>query len=105
MPVTVDPTVATQLAQFGDAANEAASIKYNVPLPGAYSIQRVVPLELPQDLFNATSMKWGRITLPRTPVNVSRGRQAPLRRQCLDAVSGPDLTHRRSSRYPWCTLV
>ena len=46
MPVTEDPTVAAELAQFGQAANPAASIKYDVPLPGAYSFQRVVPVEV-----------------------------------------------------------
>jgi len=51
MPVTEDPTVAAELAQFGDADNPAASIRYNVPLPGAYSFQRVVPLEVDNAWF------------------------------------------------------
>jgi hypothetical protein len=51
MPVTEDPRVADELAQFGDAANPAASIRYNVPLPGAYSFQRVVPIEVDPGWF------------------------------------------------------
>jgi hypothetical protein len=38
MPVTEDPRVAGQLAQFGDADNPAASIRYDVPLPGSVRV-------------------------------------------------------------------
>jgi hypothetical protein len=51
MAVTEDPTIATQVAQFGDAANPAASIQYDIPLPGAYAFQRVTPLEISEDWF------------------------------------------------------
>ena len=53
MPVEPDPQYAPEIAQFGEAANQAASIKYDVPLPGAHSFQSVTPLVLvPTDWFN-----------------------------------------------------
>ena len=52
MPVTADPRGASELAQFGDHGKKSASIKYNVPLPSAYSFQRVVPV-VPVELDSA----------------------------------------------------
>ncbi|WP_344209797.1 hypothetical protein [Nonomuraea bangladeshensis] len=51
MPVPEDPIIAESIAHFGDHGDRAASIKYDVPLPGSYSFQRIVPLDIPQDFF------------------------------------------------------
>jgi hypothetical protein len=49
--VTEDPTIATSIATFGVGDNSAASIRYDLPLPGAYSFQRIVPLDLARQVF------------------------------------------------------
>ena len=57
------PQVADDLARFGDGApggaNRSATINYNVPLPGSYSWERVVPLALPVEWFQQESAKAG----------------------------------------------
>lgn len=46
MPVSADPQSAPGIAEFGAADNPAAQINYDVPIPGAYSFQRIVQLEI-----------------------------------------------------------
>jgi hypothetical protein len=59
MAVSEDPAVAAEVAQFGEGANPAASIQYDVPLPGAYSFQRVVPIDIIGDWFTAEALNAG----------------------------------------------
>ncbi|NAS20087.1 hypothetical protein GT755_00120 [Herbidospora sp. NEAU-GS84] len=51
MPVSEDPIIAKSIAQFGDEGSRAASIRYDVPLPGSYSFQRIIPLDIPEGHF------------------------------------------------------
>jgi hypothetical protein len=51
VPDIRSPAGAEKIAQFGGEgpASPAAQINYNVPLPGAHEITRVVPIDLPED--------------------------------------------------------
>ena len=54
------PVVADQLAKFGPGtAGTPAQINYDVPLPGAYSWDRIVPIEMPADWFVGEASRQG----------------------------------------------
>src|SRR5579859_835107 len=58
MPLTEDPVAAPQIAVFGSAAGPAAgAISYDLPLPGSFTFQRIVPLGFSGEIFadNATA--------------------------------------------------
>jgi prepilin-type processing-associated H-X9-DG protein len=60
MPIDEQPQDAANIAFFdGNAASNAASIKYSVPLPGAYSFGRIVPCAVPDDWFKAEAKSAG----------------------------------------------
>jgi hypothetical protein len=54
------PVDARNLASFGTADTPAAAIRYDVPLPGAYSFCRVQPLRVPSDYFSEAARTAGR---------------------------------------------
>jgi hypothetical protein len=59
MSVNQDPVEATSIAVFGAGDNPAAGISYNLPLPGAYSFQRIVPLDIPSGDFTSAAADAG----------------------------------------------
>jgi hypothetical protein len=59
MSVNQDPVEATSIAVFGAGDNPAAGISYNLPLPGAYSFQRIVPLDIPSGDFTSAATNAG----------------------------------------------
>ena len=67
MAVPEDPVVASSIATFGEGDNSAASIRYDLPLPGAYSFQRIMPLELDAQMFTDTAKNAG---VPVTALDV-----------------------------------
>ncbi|OAA20995.1 hypothetical protein UG55_106632 [Frankia sp. EI5c] len=74
MPLSSDPVDAADLAAFGDdARNAAARIRYDIPLPGEYSFQRIVPLDLPADHFVETAKKPGESLAELGVVQLSAG--------------------------------
>lgn len=50
MAVSENPQDHKEIATF-EGSGAAAEIRYSVPLPGAYSFDRIVPVELPADAF------------------------------------------------------
>jgi len=59
MSVNQDPVEATSIAVFGAGDNPAAGISYNLPLPGSYSFQRIVPLDIPSGDFTSAAADAG----------------------------------------------
>lgn len=60
VPDLFTPQEAVNIAQFGgDHAGRTARLSYDVPLPGAYSWQRIVPLELKDDQFSQAAASAG----------------------------------------------
>jgi hypothetical protein len=60
MPISVEPVIAEDVAAFGQGASKAASINYDVPLPGAYSFERIIPLGIADDAFTDEALGAGR---------------------------------------------
>ena len=60
MPVSSDPQIAEEVAAFGQGANRAASINYDIPLPGAYSFERIVPMAIAAKAFTEDARNAGR---------------------------------------------
>ena len=59
-PDLFTPKEAENIAQFGgDHAGRTARLSYDVPLPGAYSWQRIVPLDLKDDQFSQAATSAG----------------------------------------------
>jgi hypothetical protein len=82
----ITPVVADQLAKFGPGAGgKAAQINYSVPLPGAYSWGRVVPLELPTDWFTPQARNAGTSLLTLGVVQGDQGRLTGIDRDRLMA--------------------
>ncbi|MFD4142805.1 hypothetical protein [Streptomyces sp. NPDC058572] len=59
MTVDDSPVDHKQIATFG-GGDDAAAIKYSVPLPGAYSFERIVPLDVPAEWFVQEASSTGR---------------------------------------------
>ncbi|MFC0682802.1 hypothetical protein ACFFGH_33640 [Lysobacter korlensis] len=93
------PVVADVAAFGGGDAGKAAKINYNVPLPGAYSWQRVVPLEIDRSDFVEQAFKIGDSLLKLKVVTgdqgvltgIDAGRLAKFIRQALPAPARPSL--------------
>jgi len=58
MPVSESPEDHKEIATF-EEAGDAAAIRYSVPLPGAYSFDRIVPLDLSDVSFPDTAKNVG----------------------------------------------
>jgi hypothetical protein len=67
MSVSEDPITATEIAVFGQGASQAASISYDLPLPGSFGFQRIVPLALDAAAFTAAA---GSAGVPLTALGV-----------------------------------
>jgi hypothetical protein len=67
MPVTEDPITATEIAVFGQGASQASSISYDLPLPGSFTFQRIVPVALADGAFTAAAAAAG---VPLTALGV-----------------------------------
>jgi hypothetical protein len=67
MPVSEDPVEATSIAIFGPGDNPSAGISYNLPLPGAYTFQRIVPIDIPSEDFTSGA---GDAGIPLTALGV-----------------------------------
>jgi hypothetical protein len=96
----IEPVVADQLAKFGPgAAGKAAQINYNVPLPGAYSWDRIVQLDLPNDWFSDNARRAGTSLFDLGVVegdqgrltSVDRDRLAQFYRRAMPATARPSL--------------
>lgn len=96
----ITPVVADQLAAFGPGeGGPAARLNYSVPLPGAYSWNRVVPLEMPGEWFTADARAAGSSLLELGIVQgdqghlvgVDRERLAQFYRRALPATARPSL--------------
>jgi hypothetical protein len=75
LPDLTQPVAADNLASFGPGqAGKPAKINYNIPLPGAYSVDRVVELELPADWFSAAARGAGTSLLDLGVVQGDQGR-------------------------------
>jgi hypothetical protein len=61
VPDLNNPEVARDIARFGSNGKPSpvAKLNYNVPLPGTYPIDRVVPLDLPEELFTEAARNAG----------------------------------------------
>jgi hypothetical protein len=61
MPVNDEPQAAGSIAVFGPGpdGNTAAGISYNLPLPGEYTFQRIVPVGIPDGDFSASAASAG----------------------------------------------
>jgi hypothetical protein len=101
VPDLTNPVAADQIATFaGDGQHSPASkIDYDVPLPGAQPITRVVPLELPDDAFTDASRAAGTSLKDLGVVEGAEGvvrsidteRLASLYRRLLPATARPAL--------------
>ncbi|SHN88516.1 hypothetical protein SAMN05660350_04549 [Geodermatophilus obscurus] len=96
------PVVADALAAFGgEATSRSAEINFDVPLPGSYSWQRIVPLELDADVFLDGASKAGVSMLDQEIVQGEQGRLtgidasrlAAFYRRTLPATARPSLRH------------
>jgi hypothetical protein len=102
LPDLFTPVVADELAAFGGgAAGTSARINFDVPLPGAYSWQRVVPLELDPAVFGDGAARAGTSLLAQGVVQgdqgrltgIEPGRLADFYRRALPATARPSLRH------------
>jgi hypothetical protein len=61
LPDLTKPNVAEDIASFGGNGQPSpvAKLNYNVPLPGAYPIDRVVPVDLPPEQFSEDGQQAG----------------------------------------------
>jgi hypothetical protein len=73
------PVVANNLAVFGPGtAGKSAQLNYNVPLPGAYSWDRIVNLEMPDEWFEEVAARTGVSLLDMGLVQGDEGRLTGL---------------------------
>jgi hypothetical protein len=101
VPDLFTPVVADALASFGgDATSRSARIDFDVPLPGAYSWERVVPLELDPAVFGDGASRAGRSLVEQgvveadnelTRINVER--LGEFYRRALPVTARPSLRH------------
>ena len=102
VPDLSTPVVAEALAAFGSGApSHSAKINLDVPLPGAYSIDRIVPLELDPGAFAAGAVSVGASLHDQGVVQGDAGqlggidteRLADFYRRALPATARPSLRH------------
>jgi hypothetical protein len=102
VPDLSTPVVADDLASFGGGAPGTSSkINFDVPLPGSYSWQRVVPLELDPAVFADGATRVGTSLLQLGIVQgdqgrltgIDPGRLSDFYRRALPASSRPSLRH------------
>lgn len=96
----LNPVVADKLARFGPGeSGKAAQINYSVPLPGAYSCDRIVELEVPSGWFVEGATKPGKSLRELGVVEgdeghltrVNKEKLAEFYRQALPATARPAL--------------
>jgi len=95
--------VASNIAEFGGNGRPSpvAKINYNVPLPGSFSVNRVVPLDLPAEWFNRDSHRYGTSLIELGVVQGDEGalravdpqRLARFYERVLPASARPSLRH------------
>jgi hypothetical protein len=102
VPDLSTPVVAEALAAFGGGPpSHSAKINLDVPLPGAYSINRVVPIELDPGAFAAGAVSVGASLHDQGVVQGDAGRLAGIDtqrladfyRRALPATARPSLRH------------
>jgi hypothetical protein len=102
VPDLSTPVVAGSVAVFGGgAASRSATINLDVPLPGAYSWNRVVPLELDPAVFDQNASRAGTSLLSLGVVQgdqgrltgIDVGRLAEFYRRAVPATARPSLRH------------
>jgi hypothetical protein len=102
VPDLFEPKNAGNIADFGGAApGKSAELNYDVPLPGAYSWGRVVPLELDPRMMGKEAAKAGTslaelgvVAADGNEVNrVDPGRLADFYRRALPPSARPSLRH------------
>src|SRR3954451_15134339 len=99
VPDLSTPAVADVAAFGGGDAGTASKINYNVPLPGAYSWQRITPLAPDGVLFNEAATSAGTSMLTMGVVQGDQGvlnaidgqRLASFYRRALPSVCRPSL--------------
>ncbi|HEY7076485.1 MAG TPA: hypothetical protein VH418_14000 [Solirubrobacteraceae bacterium] len=80
IPDLSNASAATNIATFAGAENSsAARIDYDVPLPGAQPLDRVVPIELPSDWFADGSSRAGTSLIELGVVQGDEGRLEAIR--------------------------
>jgi hypothetical protein len=102
VPDLSTPAVAGDLASFGGGApGRSSKINFDVPLPGSYSWQRVVPLELDPAVFADGATRIGTSLLQLGVVQGDQGRLTGIDvnrltdfyRRALPATARPSLRH------------
>jgi hypothetical protein len=102
VPDLSTPVVAGALAAFGEGkGSNSATINLDVPLPGAHSMERVVPLELDGGAFAAAASQAGTSLVEQGVVQgdqgrltgVDAGRLAEFYRRAVPATARPSLRH------------
>jgi hypothetical protein len=102
VPDLSTPVVAGDLASFGGGApGRSSKINFDVPLPGSYSWQRVVPLELDPAVFADGANRGGTSLLQLGVVQgdqdrltgIDASRLADFYRRALPATARPSLRH------------
>jgi len=102
VPDLSTPAVADDLASFGGGApGRSSKINFDVPLPGSYAWQRVVPLELDPAVFADGAPRIGTSLLQLGVVQGDQGRLtgidvnrlADFYRRALPATARPSLRH------------
>ncbi|MEU6371165.1 hypothetical protein ABZ876_37140 [Streptomyces sp. NPDC046931] len=103
LPDLTKPVVSDDIARFGGNGQPSpvAKINYNVPLPGAYTINRIVPMEIPGEWFSEGSTRLGSSLIDLGVVqgdeNSLRGidieRLAQFYRRTLPPTARPSLRH------------
>jgi hypothetical protein len=78
------PLVADQIAKFGPGSGgKAAELNYSVPLPGAYSWDRIVELDLPSDWFTDLARQSGTSLIDLGVVTGDQGNLTGINREAL----------------------
>jgi hypothetical protein len=102
LPDLTEPRVSEDIAQFfGDgAASPVSKLNYNVPLPGGYSFNRIVPLELDPAWFGQASRNLGASLLELGVVEGDENALANVNPDLLTRIyqSGLSAEHRPSRR-------
>jgi hypothetical protein len=102
VPDLTTPVVAEELASFGGgAAGTSARINFDVPLPGSYSWQRIVPLEVEPAAFADGAARAGTSLLSLGVVQGDQGRVSAIDarrlgdfyRRVLPPTARPSLRH------------
>jgi len=102
VPDLSTPVVADDLTSFGGGApGRSSKINFDVPLPGSYSWQRIVPLELDPAVFADGATRIGTSLLQLGVVQGDQGRLtgidvnrlADFYRRALPATARPSLRH------------